>query len=193
MNCIYRVLLSKAFYYWCLSFRHTSTGTGCYAAHREQLGVRRLPQGHFDTPRAGDRTGNPPTARPPELISPRPSEIMLDFLDYVWLPAVVCEENRQFGAPAHDIIPISHCSIAAREDPSRAGAHLPGFRGPLPDGAGRLSHESEQDDGCCVHRLPWWISLTVWIDKEAAYHFWHYQAPKWISPDIPRQLFVGNR
>uniref|UniRef100_A0A0E9UYU2 Uncharacterized protein n=1 Tax=Anguilla anguilla TaxID=7936 RepID=A0A0E9UYU2_ANGAN len=48
---------------------------GCHAryqsSHWEQLGVRCLVQGHFDTPRAGDRTGNPLTARqpllPPEL------------------------------------------------------------------------------------------------------------------------------
>uniref|UniRef100_A0A0E9TSQ5 Uncharacterized protein n=1 Tax=Anguilla anguilla TaxID=7936 RepID=A0A0E9TSQ5_ANGAN len=39
------------------------------------LGVRCLAQGHFDTPRAGDRTGNPPTAGQPLLHPLLPPEL----------------------------------------------------------------------------------------------------------------------
>ena len=59
MDCIYIALLSKALYNLCLSFTHpfTPTAIGCHAryqpARQEQSGVRRLAQGHFDTPRVG--------------------------------------------------------------------------------------------------------------------------------------------
>ena len=63
MDCIYIAPLSKALYNSCLSFTHTHTHThihtptaiGCHVryqpARQEQLGVRCLAQGHFDTPR----------------------------------------------------------------------------------------------------------------------------------------------
>ena len=65
MDCIYIAPLSKALYNLCLSFTHshihthihTPTAIGCHAryqsARQEQLGFRRLAQGHFDTPRVG--------------------------------------------------------------------------------------------------------------------------------------------
>ena len=62
MDCIYIAPLSKALYNLCLSFTHsphihTPTAIGCHAryqpARQEQLGVRCLAQGHFDTPRVG--------------------------------------------------------------------------------------------------------------------------------------------
>ena len=63
MDCIYKAPLSKALYNLCLSFTHSRTHTntptviGCHAryqtARQEQLGVRCLAQGHFNTPRVG--------------------------------------------------------------------------------------------------------------------------------------------
>uniref|UniRef100_A0A0E9Y0N7 Uncharacterized protein n=1 Tax=Anguilla anguilla TaxID=7936 RepID=A0A0E9Y0N7_ANGAN len=57
---------------------HTPMVKGCHARYQsacwEQLGVRCFARGHFDTPRVGDQTGNPPTSRkpllPPELCCP---------------------------------------------------------------------------------------------------------------------------
>ena len=62
MDCIYIAPLSKALYNLCLSFTHSHThshtnGDWLHAryqpARQEQLGVRCLAQGHFDTPRVG--------------------------------------------------------------------------------------------------------------------------------------------
>ena len=61
---------------------HTPTAIGCHAryqpAHQEQLGVRRLAQGHFDTPRVGSNrqpSDCQTTALPPE---PHPEPLDLD-------------------------------------------------------------------------------------------------------------------
>ena len=54
MDYIYIAPLSKALYNLCLPFTHSHTN-GCHARYQpacqEQLGVRCLAQGHFDTPR----------------------------------------------------------------------------------------------------------------------------------------------
>ena len=58
MDCIYIAPLSKALYNLCLSFTHSHTNGNWLPwryqpARKEQLGVRCLAQGHFDTPRVG--------------------------------------------------------------------------------------------------------------------------------------------
>ena len=59
---LYLVFIQNA-----LQLVHTPKALVCHARHQvacwDKLGVRRLAQGHLATPRVGDQTSHPPTAR----------------------------------------------------------------------------------------------------------------------------------
>ena len=107
MDCIYIAPLSKALYNFCLSFTHshthihTPTAIGCHAryqpARQEQLGVRCLAQGHFDTP--GVESNRQPSDCQTTALPPEPHRPLCAGTD-VWVFFFPCSLKKYWGCSA---------------------------------------------------------------------------------------------